>query len=180
MIEEEHTLYNRLLWVNPDGQYTTYNKRHLFRFGHEHEHYEPGSEKLIVELKGWKICPLVCYDLRFPVWARNTYKDQQFEYDCLIYVANWPERRAHHWKSLLTARAIENLSYCIGVNRIGVDGKNHTYSGNSMVVDPLGQVFHPLEDHQEGLIETRLDAQILTDWRNRFNVGLDWDAFEIL
>lgn len=180
MIEDGNLLYNRLFWVKPDGSYNTYNKRHLFRFGREHEYYAPGSEKLIVELKGWKLCPLVCYDLRFPVWAKNTYSNHQFEYDCLIYIANWPERRAHHWKSLLMARAIENLSYCIGVNRIGVDGNGLSHAGNTMLADPLGQLLHPLKDHQEGLIEMVLDSTILTDWRSRFNVGQDWDSFQIL
>jgi omega-amidase len=117
--EEGGNYFNRLLWVNADGTYSKYDKRHLFSMGDENNHYATGEEKLIVKLKGWKICPLICYDLRFPVWARNT---KEASYDVLIYVANWPERRSYPWKTLLLARAIENQSYVIGSNRVGVDG----------------------------------------------------------
>ncbi len=175
----EGDLYNRLYWVLPQGNYQYYDKRHLFRFGGEHEYYAPGNRKIIVQIKDWNICPLICYDLRFPVWARNTYTNTEFEYDCLLYIANWPERRAHHWKSLLVARAIENLSYCIGVNRIGADGKGLTHCGNSMVVDPQGNVTLPLADSEQGLIELVLERKQLLDWRNRFNVAQDWDHFNI-
>lgn len=180
MIKDHSAFYNRLFWVQADGQYSTYDKRHLFRFGREQEYYEPGNKKVIFALNGWKFRPLVCYDLRFPVWARNTYINGAFEYDCLLYVANWPERRAHHWKSLLIARAIENLSYCIGVNRIGKDGNGISHAGNSMICDPLGAVVQQLDDHQQGLISTTLESKTLLDWRTKFNVGQDWDRFEIL
>src|SRR5690606_24430266 len=118
MVKEGDNYYNRLYWVRPDGTYEHYDKRHLFRMAKEHHSYTPGKEKLLVELKGWNICPLVCYDLRFPVWSRNTGS----QYDLLLYVANWPKPRANAWSTLLQARAIENLSYVVGVNRVGTDG----------------------------------------------------------
>ncbi|MBA3706782.1 MAG: amidohydrolase, partial [Bacteroidetes bacterium] len=134
--EENGNYFNRLVWMNSDGTYNTYDKRHLFRMADEHNHYNFGKSKLVVELKGWKICPLVCYDLRFPVWSRNV----KSEYDVLIYVANWPERRNHHWRTLLLARAIENQCYSIGVNRIGADGNSIAHSGDSTVIDPRGMI----------------------------------------
>jgi omega-amidase len=179
MISDGADHYNRLFWVEANGAYSFYDKRHLFRFGGENEYYTQGNQKILMTLKGWIFCPLICYDLRFPVWSKNTYKDQHFEYDCLIYIANWPERRAHHWKSLLTARAIENLSYCIGVNRVGTDGNDLIYSGNTMIVDPQGLAQQPLPDHQPGIIEVVLEGKNLQRWRTKFNVGQDWDSFEI-
>src|SRR5574337_503960 len=133
IISENGNYFNRLIWMWADGSYEIYNKRHLFQMANEDNYYTPGKYRKVVELKGWKICPLICYDLRFPVWSRNTWKKTSkfikdggreiiAEYDVLIYVANWPERRAHPWKSLLVARAIENQSYVIGVNRVGSDG----------------------------------------------------------
>lgn len=180
MVNEGDALFNRLYWVSPDGSYRSYDKRHLFRFGREDEHFRQGNQKLLVTLKGWNISPLICYDLRFPVWARNTYSGGTFEYDLLIYVANWPERRAHHWKSLLIARAIENLSYCIGVNRIGKDAFGLSHSGGSLICDPTGKITGTLEDNVPGIITTTLEAKTLSDWRTRFNVSLDWDRFQLL
>jgi omega-amidase len=179
MISEDKQLKNKLFWVHPDGSYQTYDKKHLFRFAREDEHYQAGTSRIITEVKGWRFLPLICYDLRFPVWTRNTYKEGIYDYDCLLFVANWPERRAHHWKSLLVARAIENMSYCIGVNRIGIDGQGIPHSGNSMVVDPLGQVTGALEDKQEGLIQCVLQAETLITWREKFNVAMDWDDFKL-
>jgi predicted amidohydrolase len=136
IIEEDGQYYNRLLWVQPDGQLGYYDKRHLFAYADENEYYSRGARKLITQVKGFRICPLVCYDLRFPVWARN----QGDEYDVLLYVANWPERRNLAWKTLLQARAIENQCYVIGVNRVGKDGKDINYSGDSSVFDPMGEM----------------------------------------
>ena len=133
IIEDEGKIYNRAIWVSPDGTIFYYDKKHLFTMGKEHLHYSPGSQKTIIEYKGWRICPLICYDLRFPVWSRNTEN-----YDLLIYVANWPSARHHIWKSLLVARAVENQSYCIGVNRTGNDGNGLNYSGDSVLVDAKG------------------------------------------
>jgi omega-amidase len=180
MVRENRKLFNRFLWVRPDGTYDSYDKRHLFRFGKEHEHFESGYKILISELKGWKFRPLVCYDLRFPVWCRNKYQNGQFEYDCLICVANWPERRRHHWNGLLAARAIENLSYSMGVNRIGKDGNGIIYSGDSQVIDPTGLVAGNCEPNKEEIITVTLSSETLMNWRSCFNVGQDWDKFSLL
>ena len=134
IISEENNFYNRLFFVFPDGSFQKYDKKHTFTLAKENEIYSNGNERLIIDYKGWKICPLVCYDLRFPVWARNTE-----EYDVLIYVANWPKARTLAWDTLLRARAIENMAYCIGVNRVGFDGNDHEYVGHSAVYDVLGQ-----------------------------------------
>lgn len=134
IISEENHFYNRLFFVFPDGSFQKYNKKHTFTLAKENETYSAGNERLIVNYNGWKICPLVCYDLRFPVWARNTE-----DYDVLIYVANWPKMRTLAWDTLLRARAIENMAYCIGVNRVGFDGNDHEYVGHSAVFDVLGQ-----------------------------------------
>jgi predicted amidohydrolase len=180
LCKDHDQLFNRLVWMRPDGSYESYNKRHLFRFGNEHLYFVPGSSKLIVEIKGWRVCPLICYDLRFPVWAKNTFEEGRFEYDLLLYLANWPERRKHHWRALLQARAIENLSYSIGINRIGTDGIGTTHSGNSLVFSPKGELFSEPQEHAESNTIVTLSANELTEYRQRFNVGLDWDKFSIL
>jgi len=174
VIEENGNYYNRLFFVLPDGEVKTYNKRHLFSFAGEDKFYTAGTEKLIVDYKGWKICPLVCYDLRFPVFARNVE-----EYDLLIYVANWPQIRTLAWDSLLRARAIENLSYTIGVNRIGEDGNGHAYSGHSQVIDALGgYIAEPFEN--EGVVTVELDRDTLLETRRKFAFLNDRDSFEIV
>jgi omega-amidase len=170
--------FNRLTWMRPDGSHANYDKRHLFRMGREHEHYSEGAHRLIVELRGWRICPMICYDLRFPVWSRN-----RGDYDVLIYVANWPARRRHAWQTLLKARAIENLSYCIGVNRVGADGHGVEHSGDSEVLDFLGQVL-PLEpmsqlEGQAYIATAILSRDGLTEHRNRFPAHLDADEFDL-
>ncbi|HTE40796.1 MAG TPA: amidohydrolase [Steroidobacteraceae bacterium] len=167
--------YNRLTWMRPDGTSDTYDKRHLFRMGREHEHYAGGEGRLIVELNGWRICPLVCYDLRFPVWSRNR---SGTDYDLLIYVANWPARRRYAWQTLLKARAIENLSYCIGVNRVGADGQGIEHSGDSAALDYLGQPLMP-ESEQAFVQTVTLDRAGLDEHRRRFPAHLDADAFEL-
>jgi predicted amidohydrolase len=171
--------YNRLYWVRPDGSYDFYDKRHLFRMAGEDRNYSSGKHKLITELNGWRICPLVCYDLRFPVWSRNRYLQGEHEYDLLIYVANWPMARNHAWKSLLIARAIENQVYVAGVNRIGKDGNGIDHSGDSVVLNPKG---HPIVKIAPGkqIIETiEISADQLYEFRENFRVGLDWDSFKI-
>lgn len=173
VIEEGGRYYNRLLFVFPDGSLQTYNKRHLFSFAGEDKHYTAGTAKLIVEYKGWKICPLVCYDLRFPVFSRNVEG-----YDLLLYVANWPQIRTHAWDSLLKARAIENLAYTIGVNRVGHDASGHAYSGHSQVLDALGNyLLEPGET--DGVFTVELDRQQLTETRSRFAFLNDRDSFTI-
>ncbi|GAB4358957.1 MAG: amidohydrolase [Gammaproteobacteria bacterium] len=174
VIEENGAFYNRLVWMRPDGSFETYDKRHLFRMAEEHHHYTPGDRRLVVELKGWRICPLVCYDLRFPVWSRN-----REDYDLLLYVANWPRRRRRHWNALLTARAIENLCYVAGVNRIGKDGNDIEYAGDSTVVSPQGESLAKLTG-TECVLTLSLSREALTDYRKRFPAHLDADRFTIL
>ncbi len=166
--------YNRLIWMRPDGSLDYYNKRHLFSYGDENNHYSRGNGKIIVELKGFKILPLVCYDLRFPVWSRNT-----GDYDMLIYVANWPERRIYAWKQLLIARAIENQSYVIGVNRVGDDGNKIYYSGDSSVIDMKGEVLFRKEK-EETTFTVSLSKENLETYRKEFRVLADRDEFKLL
>lgn len=179
IIKENENFYNRLIWMLPNGQYGVYDKRHLFGFGNETEHYSAGNKRLIASVKGWKINLQICYDLRFPVWARQKPANKnEAEYDVLIYVANWPERRSHAWKTLLCARAIENQCYVVGVNRVGDDGNNIYHSGNSMVIDPLGQVlYHKAEE--EDIFTISLDKEKLNEVRNKFPFLKDGDDFNI-
>jgi omega-amidase len=169
--------FNRLVWMSADGRPTFYDKRHLFRMAREHEHYSAGDRRVVVGLGAWKVRPLVCYDLRFPVWSRNRIGRDE-GYDLLIYVANWPERRRHAWRSLLPARAIENLSYCVGVNRVGRDGHDIPYAGDSAAFDHLGQ---PLlsEWAGEGVHTATLDRSSLLAFRERFPAQLDADEFSL-
>jgi predicted amidohydrolase len=171
---------NRLLWMRPDGSHVHYDKRHLFRMAGEHERYAGGGARVTVELEGWRICPLVCYDLRFPVWSRNRYDRAagRFDYDLLVYVANWPAARRQPWRTLLRARAIENLSYCIGVNRVGVDGNDLAYAGDSAVLDFTGEPLIEL-GAQEQVITTLLDPVLLAEHRERFPAWMDADDFTL-
>jgi predicted amidohydrolase len=168
MIQENENFYNRLIWMRADGTFETYDKRHLFSLSKEPKIFTAGENRLQVNLKGWEICPLICYDLRFPVWSRN----RMPYYDVLLYVANWPERRNMAWKTLLQARAIENQSYVIGVNRTGNDGAAVYHSGDSMVIDTLGNVlYHQTDDeaiytftlNYEELQKTRTQLPFLKD-----------------
>ncbi|MFN7117113.1 MAG: amidohydrolase [Saprospiraceae bacterium] len=172
--EAQGNFYNRLVWMRPDGSFETYDKRHLFTYADEQHYYTPGKQRLVVELKGWKIMPLICYDLRFPVWSRNTE-----HYDLLIYVANFPERRNYAWKSLLVARAIENQSFTIGVNRIGNDGNDIYYAGDSCLIDFSGQVIHQVS-HLENIFTTSLNYTSQLEFRKRFAFLQDQDQFEIM
>ncbi len=178
-VEDSGNYYNRLYWVQPDGNYFTYNKRHLFRFGNEHLHYTAGSERLIVEWKGWKICPLICYDLRFPVWSRNNLQKTAATYDLLIYIANWPVVRSGPWIILNKSRAIENLSYNLAVNRVGSDPNANDYSGDSMVISAKGEVLAELNKNEEGLITYTLSYSELQDFRAKFPALNDADDFEL-
>ncbi|WP_183572224.1 amidohydrolase [Mucilaginibacter sp. X5P1] len=145
IIKENNKYYNRLIWMRPDGSHEHYDKRHLFALGKEHETYTAGDKRIIVELNGWKICPVICYDLRFPVWLRNV----GGEYDLLLIVANWPERRALHWRTLIPARAIENQAYVVAVNRVGHDGNEVYHSGDSNCIDPNGKVIYYKRDEED-------------------------------
>ncbi len=178
IIEEESKFFNRLIWVLPDGSLGWYDKRHRFAFAGEDKEYTPGHKRLIAQVKGWKINLQVCYDLRFPVWARQQTTDQP-EYDVLLYVANWPERRASAWKSLLTARAIENQCYVIGVNRVGLDGNGINHSGDSMVIDALGNtLWHQVNEEMVHTIT--LEKEILQETREKFPFWKDADYFKIM
>lgn len=173
IVEEDGNYFNRLVWMRPDSSFEIYDKRHLFTLAGEHIPYQAGSKKLIVELKGWKICPLVCYDLRFPVWSRNVE-----DYDLLIYVANWPRPRAHHWKTLLTARAIENQCYLAGVNRVGTDANDLHYQGDTSIIDYTGNVLYHAVD-VEDVITLELSKEKLMHFRSKLNFLADRDTFEI-
>lgn len=175
IITENGHYFNRLIWMLPNGSYGFYDKRHLFSFAGEDEHYTPGNKRLIASVKGWKINLQVCYDLRFPVWARQAAHEQP-EYDLLVYVANWPQRRNQAWKTLLQARAIENQCYVVGVNRVGNDANNIYHSGDSMIVDPLGNIlYHKEED--EDIHTTLLEKALLEETRSRFPFWKDGDHF---
>ena len=175
IIEEDNKFYNRLLWVLPNGQVAYYNKRHLFAFAGEDKEYTAGNKRLIAQVNGWKICLQICYDLRFPVWSRKQTPD---EYDLLLYVANWPERRNHAWKTLLCARAIENQTYVVGVNRVGKDGHQINHSGDSMIVDPMGQVLYYKAD-DEDIVYMELEKEVVQEAREKFPFGRDADGFTI-
>jgi omega-amidase len=170
IIEEKGKNFNRFLLVFPDGKVEIYDKRHLFTMSGEHLHYSPGNTKLVVEYLGWRFCPLVCYDLRFPVWSRNTEN-----YDVLLYVANWPSPRQHVWKSLLVARAIENQAYCVGVNRVGTDGTGLNYLGDSALVDPKG--FTSFLGEKEQVKSFEISYEELHQFRKKFPVLEDRDEF---
>jgi predicted amidohydrolase len=174
IIEEDDKYFNRFIWVNPDGSIHHYDKKHLFSFAGEDKNYTAGSEKIIIEYKGWKICPLVCYDLRFPVWSRNSE-----DYDLLIYVANWPTKRKLAWKSLLVARAIENQCYVIGVNRVGRDENNHYYSGESSLINALGETLYT-NSHIEDIYTTSISKYELNKVRNQLPFLNDKDNFKII
>lgn len=174
-------VFNRLLWATPDGGLQYYDKRHLFRYAGEHKRYAAGKDRLTVEWKGWRINPLVCYDLRFPVYSRNRYDVEragQLDFDLQLFVANWPSARAYAWKTLLRARAIENLCYVAAVNRVGTDGNRLEYSGDSAVIDFMGQ---PMVETtgEEGVVSTVISAPALAAHRERFPAMLDGDRFTI-
>ncbi len=178
IIEEDGQYFNRLVWMLPNGQLGYYDKRHLFAYGEEDKHYTGGNRRLIASVKGWKINLLICYDLRFPVWSRQQSGVDETEYDLLIYVANWPERRSHAWKTLLCARAIENQCFVAGINRVGKDNKNIYHSGNSLVIDPLGQVLYHMAD-EEDVFTITLQKEDLDKAKTQFPFWKDADDFTI-
>ena len=201
--KQEDKFYNTLIWMCPDGTFEHYNKRHLFRMGDENKNYSAGDKRIIVDLKGWKLCPMVCYDLRFPVWSRNRsrvtslpagqagsglgdYKTRNqkpetlsSEYDLLIYIANWPEKRNHPWKTLLQARAIENLSYVVGVNRVGNDNNNNHHSGDSAVINYKGEIISKIKPENESAETVSISYSELIEFRKTFPAAMDADGFNI-
>lgn len=175
IITEKNNYYNRLVFVEPSGKIITYDKRHTFTLAGEHKIYTAGKEKVIIDYKGWKICPLICYDLRFPVWARNIE-----DYDLLLYVANWPKVRIMAWEILLKARAIENMSYCIGVNRVGLDGNNYEYSGHSAAYDVLGNRIDTIEPFKDVIEIIKLEKAHIKKYREKLNFLNDKDTFNLI
>lgn len=185
IVQENGHFYNRLIWMQPDGAYQLYDKRHLFRMADEHLTYTGGTQRIIPEWRGWRICPLVCYDLRFPVWSRNgpVFPSESTSagaplYDCLIYVANWPQARRHAWNTLLQARAIENLSYVVGVNRVGTDGKHIPYSGDSAVINCKGETLWNGNDAETAQTVT-INQEELRNFRKKFPAFMDADHIGI-
>ncbi len=174
IIKENGNYYNRFVWVSPDGSIYTYDKKHLFSFAGESENYKSGDSKIIIDYKGWRICPLICYDLRFPVWSRNVE-----DYDILIYVANWPSKRKNAWKNLLISRAIENQSYVIGVNRVGTDKNGYSYNGDSCLINALGETLY-ISSYVENIYTTILDKSDLSKIRNQFPFLKDKDNFKFI
>ena len=186
--------FNRLIWMQPNGDFYTYDKRHLFRMADEHKSFTGGQKRLIMHYKGWRICPLICYDLRFPVWSRNKElsidvnegkqeniieRSTNSAYDCLIYIACWPAARKKPWSKLLEARAIENQCYVVGLNRVGEDGNNITYSGNSVIINPRGEAILEAQEGVACILKTTLSLRELDDFRTIFPVGKDGDDFQV-
>lgn len=173
-IQTENGAVNRFLLVEPDGTLHQYDKRHLFRMADEHHHYLPGEQRQIFEWRGWRILPQICYDLRFPVFSRN-----RNDYDLALYVANWPAPRALHWQTLLLARAIENQAYVAGCNRVGSDGNQHHYSGDSQIISPQGEILSAAEPHQRARLDADLSLDALNAYRERFPAWQDADRFSL-
>lgn len=173
-IQTDKGAVNRFLLVEPEGKVHHYDKRHLFRMADEHHHYLAGDRREIIEWRGWRILPQVCYDLRFPVFSRNSN-----DYDLALYVANWPAPRAAHWQALLLARAIENQAYIAGCNRVGTDGNNHQYSGDSRIISPQGKILSAGEAHQPAILNAELSLENLREYRERFPAWRDADAFSL-
>lgn len=174
IIKENNKYYNRFLFVEPTGAVTTYDKKHLFTLSGEHREYTSGRTPVIIEYKGWKICPFICYDLRFPVWSRNSQ-----QYDLLLYVANWPRPRILAWSTLLKARAIENMAYCLGVNRVGVDENGHNYSGNTAAFDFLGNQLTKVCENKEDVLFASLEREPMLRTRKKLGFLNDQDSFLI-
>jgi predicted amidohydrolase len=174
IIEEGGSYYNRGIWMRPDGSHRHYDKRHLFRMANETDHFDQGAERVVVELKGWRFLLQICYDLRFPVFSRN-----QGDYDGIIYVANWPEARRAAWSKLLLARAIENQAWVVGVNRVGSDANDIQYTGDSVLVDPYGEVKAAPGASRDQFCNALLEGDVLPSFRERFPVAKDADLFEL-
>jgi omega-amidase len=179
IIQEDGKYFNRMIWMLPNGHHGHYDKRHLFAYADEDKYYTPGTERMIASVNGWKIHLLVCYDLRFPVWSRQSPERGEAEYDVLLYVANWPERRSNAWRTLLKARAIENQCFVIGLNRVGRDGKDLYYRGDSMVVDAMGETLYEKAD-EEDVFTITLEKDQLTEVREKLPFLKDADAFKLL
>lgn len=175
IIKENNQYFNRLLFVTPNGKIEKYDKKHLFSYANEDKHYAPGNEKKTIHYQGWKLCPFICYDLRFPVWSRNTNN-----YDVVFYLANWPKSRIQAWDALLPARAIENMAYCVGVNRVGIDGNNVEYIGHSNVFDPLGNnLINPINTTKDSPRFATLEKKQLQNYSSKYPFLRDSDSFKL-
>ncbi|MBE0646667.1 MAG: amidohydrolase [Bacteroidales bacterium] len=179
LIKDQDKYVNRLVFIYPDGTFLTYDKRHLFRLSDEARMFNQGNERVVIPLKGWKLMPMICYDLRFPVWSKNRMVGDEYEYDLLFYLANWPIVRSHAWKALLVARAIENLAFVAGVNRIGEDGNGMPHTGDSMVVDPKGNMLFQASANEAVVKTVTLNYEDMRIFRESFAFALDWDTFTI-
>jgi predicted amidohydrolase len=180
VITRDHgRFYNRLIFCYPDGTVKKYDKRHLFRLSEEFRLFSAGNKRVVVSYKGWNILLQVCYDLRFPVWSKNTWKNNKYEYDLALYLANWPDSRAHVWNTLLAARAMENQAYVAGVNRIGMDGNNTFHGGDSVLYTPKGTVLWKAPYGKASYHTVELNAMDLSLFRQSFTVGMDWDTFTL-
>lgn len=178
IIKENSSFFNRFIWMQPNGIFATYDKKHLFAFAGENKHYKAGKNQIITQANGIKVKPQICYDLRFPVWARQQSNESENMFDVLLYVANWPERRSHAWKSLLIARAIENQCYVIAVNRIGMDGNDINHTGDSMIINPLGEVkYH--KANEEDIFTYTIEKNVVEEIRAKFPFYKDADSFNI-
>ena len=180
MIREEGGFYNRLVCAFPDGHLETYDKRHLFRLSEEFRIFRSGKKQLTINVKGWKVFPIVCYDLRFPVWSKNSWHDGEYGYDLLVCLANWPAVRSDVWKTLLAARAMENQAYVAGVNRVGNDGFGAWHSGDTMALDAKGHVLFAAREAEEQTHTVSFSAQDLKLFRDSLTAGMDWDQFTII
>ncbi len=179
LIAENGKSYNRGMFVFPNGDIQQYDKRHLFCLSDEPKYITPGAEIVTVDYAGWRLRLSICYDLRFPIWNKNTLKDGRYDYDVYMNIASWDDSRAHVWRSLLQARAIENLAYSIGANRVGKDGDGYTYRGDSMIVDAKGTVLAMANPNEEQVISIQIKKSTLDEFRQKFSVGADWDSYEI-
>ncbi len=177
-VKENNKYYNRAVIIYPDNKILYYDKKHLFSLGEENKHYSPGENKTIFNVNGWKILPLICYDLRFPVWSKNKYENDTYEYDLILYPSNWPENRNYQWRHLLIARAIENQAFVVGVNRIGIDGRKISYSGNSLIINPVGSIIYDAKNKAVSRV-FELSKEDLIKYRNHMTIGKDWDKFSI-
>ena len=180
IIEENGHYFNRFIWADETGRLLHYDKKHLFTMGEEDQHFTAGSDRIIIHYKEWNICPLICYDLRFPVWSRNSLTEGKAAYDCLIYMANWPSARRNPWMKLLEARAIENQSYVVGVNRVGIDGTGKEYSGDSMTVDPKGEIISNIPTEEDYIQTLELSKSMLNEFREKFPILVDADRYKLI
>ena len=182
LTEVDGRYYNRMYWMRPDGSYEYYDKRHLFHMGGEHKVMTAGNKKVFVDYKNKRFQLQICYDLRFPVWSKNNYNktNDAYDYDVIIYIANWPESRKQAYQSLLKARAIENQAFVVWVNRVGQDGNDICHSGDSQILDPYGNTLIEAASGREQIVNFEVDFRVQNTLRNHFKVGLDWDKFRIL